>query len=602
MRTAAIAWRVCLLAFLTATSESAVGKTAPSPTNLKAAGKAGAGVHPAESGLTPREIFKRSISDTSGDIFFLTEKYNFMLESGSFKPAGFHASHIATKHDGKVDTVLPAHPDITHGYAWDYDLQIPLAFYDPSGQWFKAGVYSKLAVQQDIAPTLADVLGIAAPDRAEGRVLAEARTQISSNLVKIKRPRLVAVIVQDQMGWQYFDAHPNRLPFLRSLFKRSALFTAAQVAHVDVETAVGHAAIGTGAYTKGHGVSANTRWQTGLWAAQPVYATKLTEDLTSEEFPLQLSAATLADVWLQARQNKPEIFSLCAAARASVSLGGHGSMFKDNKKTAVVYFAEKGKDAGTYTADTNFYRVPESLKDKSVHPYVEALLKEGDGAWFGHSLKHGDHGIDIKLVRATPAMVRFESDLVQAAINEMKLGSHDDTDLLFMNFKSSDYCGHAFGYESEECGSVIDVVDAELAKVVAQLEKATDGQLVVAFTADHGAAPLPELSGGLRYDRGKLQADLNAHFSKSDSQVQAVPYVGASQLWLNQKELARNGHTVADVVTYLRSYEVPMKAPWNMLADDWLTKGKPTSQRFFRDVVSRDELLATPAVKAGAAR
>jgi hypothetical protein len=199
-------------------------------------------------------------------------------------------------------------------------------------------------------------------------------------------------------------------------------------------------------------------------------------------------------------------------------------------------------------------------------------------------------------------MVRFESDLVQAAISEMKLGTHEDTDLLFLNFKSSDYCGHAFGYESEECGAVIDVVDAELAKVVAQLEKATEGQLVVAVTADHGAAPLPELSGGLRYDRGKLQTDLNAHFSKSDSQVQAVPYVGASQLWLNQKELARNGHTVADVVTYLRSYEVPMKAPWNMLADDWLTKGKPTSQRFFRDVVSRDELLATPAVKAGAAR
>ena len=45
-----------------------------------------------------------------------------------------------------------------------------------------------------------------------------------------------------------------------------------------------------------------------------------------------------------------------------------------------------------------------------------------------------------------------------------------------------------------------------------------------------------------------------------------------------------------------------MKAPWNMLADDWLTKGKPASQRFFRDVVSRDELLATPAVKARAAR
>ena len=602
MCTAAMTWRICLIALLTTTTESAVAKTPRPLINSSATGKAGTGSHQGESGLTPREIFTRSISDTSGDIFFLPEKYNFMLEPGSFKPSDFHASHIATKHDGKIDTVLPAHPDITHGYAWDYDLQIPLAFYDPSGQWFKAGTYSKLAVQQDVAPTLADVLGIAAPDRAEGRILTEARTQVSNKQVSGKRPRLIAVIVQDQMGWQYFDAHPKRLPFLRSLFNRSALFTAAQVAHVDVETAVGHAAIGTGAYTRGHGVSANTRWQTGLWAAQPVYATKLTDELTSEEFPLQLSAATLADVWLQARQNQPEIFSLCAAARASVALGGHGSMFKDNKKTAVVYFAEKGKDAGTYMADTNFYKVPESFKGKSVQPYVEDLLKEGGGTWFGNSLKHEDNTLNIKMTRATPAMVRFESDLVQAAISDMKLGTHQDTDLLFLNFKSSDYCGHLFGYESEECGSVTDVIDAELAKVVAQLEKATDGQLIITVTADHGAAPLPELSGGLRYDRSKLQADLNAHFSKSESQVQAVPYVGASQLWLNRKELARNGYTVADVVTYLRSYEVPMKAPWNMQADTWLTKGKPASQRFFRDVVSRDELLATPPVKVGAAR
>ncbi|MGL1301991.1 hypothetical protein ACSTKJ_00210, partial [Vibrio parahaemolyticus] len=83
-------------------------------------------------------------------------------------------------------------------------------------------------------PTLADVLGIAAPDRAEGRILQESR------LVAKAPPKLIAVIVQDQMGWQYFAAHPQRLRFIRSMLAKSAAYSDAQVAHVDVETSVGH--------------------------------------------------------------------------------------------------------------------------------------------------------------------------------------------------------------------------------------------------------------------------------------------------------------------------------------------------------------------------
>ncbi|MEN9835648.1 MAG: Alkaline phosphatase precursor [Pseudomonadota bacterium] len=545
--------------------------------------------HKSEAGFTtlsPREIFKRSISDSSGDIFFLTERYNFLLEPSSFDPKVFHASHVTSKVNGKSETtVIPAHPDMTHGYAWDYDLRVPIAFYDPSGQWFKRGIFSQLAVQQDIAPTLADVLGIAAPDRAEGRILAEARAKPTA-----KKPKLMILIVQDQMGWQYYDAHPTRLPYLRSLFRRGALFTNGQVAQVDVETAPGHAAIGTGAYPRGHTISANNRWQTGLWAPHAVYAAKFSEAAHSDEFPLQLGAATLADVWLQSQNNAPEVFSLCAAARASVSLGGHGSMFGQNKKTAVVYYEEKGDNAGTFTADPAHYRLPESVAGKSVMSYGERLLKNSGGTWFGNTLRGKDGTISASAIRATPAMVEFERDLVNAAASELKLGQHGVTDLLFVNFKSSDYCGHNYGYESDECAEVLDAIDNALADVITKLEKLTGGELVVAVTADHGAPPLPELTGGVRLDRAKLQADLNAKFSEQGSRIQVVPFIGASQLWLNRKELQRRGFTLSDVTAYLKDYEVPMTTPWNMLADQWKGKGKPAKVKFFRDVVSRDEL------------
>ena len=536
--------------------------------------------------LSPREIFKRSISDSSGDIFFLTERYNFLQEPANFDPKTFHASHVSAKAGDKTSpAIIPAHPDITHGYAWDYDLRVPIAFYDPSGQWFKRGTFSQLAVQQDIAPTLADVLGIAPPDRAEGRVLAEARVKPSD-----KKPKLLVLIVQDQMGWQYYDAHPSRLPYLRSIFRKSALFTNGQVAQVDVETAPGHAAIGTGAYPRGHTISANNRWQTGLWASHAVYSTKFSESAHSDEFPLQLGAATLADVWLQSQNNQPEVFSMCAAARASVSLGGHGSMFGQNKKTSVIYFEEKGEHAGNFVVDPANYRLPEAVAGKSVLPYGEKLLDENGGTWFGNTLKDKNGKLSTTALRATPAMVRFEHDLVNGAVSELKLGQHGVTDLLFLNFKSSDYCGHQYGYESDECAQVLDAIDAALADIITKLEKVTGGELVVAVTADHGAPPLPELSGGVRFDRAKLQADLNAKFSEPDSRIQVVPFIGASQLWLNRKELKRRGFSIADVTAYLKDYEVPMTAPWNMLADQWKAKGKPAKVKFFRDVVSRDEL------------
>ncbi|MBM4251680.1 MAG: hypothetical protein FJ146_06895 [Deltaproteobacteria bacterium] len=551
--------------------------------------KAAPRTHKLETGLTtltPREIFKRSVSDSSGDIFFLTERYNFLLEPTSFDPKVFHASHITSRINNKVETtVIPAHPDMTHGYAWDYDLRVPIAFYDPSGQWFRQGTFSQLAVQQDIAPTLADVLGIAAPDRAEGRVLAEARAKPTT-----KKPKLVVLVVQDQMGWQYYDAHPTRLPYLRSLFRRGALFTNGQVAQVDVETAPGHAAIGTGAYPRGHTISANYRWQTGLWAPHAVYAANFSEAAHSDEFPLQLGAATLADVWLQSQNNAPEVFSLCAAARASVSLGGHGSMFGHNKKTAVVYFEEKGDKAGTFNSDPAYYRLPASLDGKSVEPYGERLLSAQGGKWFGNTLRDKNGKISPSAVRATPAMVEFERDLVNAAVSELKLGQDEVTDLLFINFKSSDYCGHHYGYESDECAQVLDAIDQALADVITKVEKITAGELVVAVTADHGAPPLPELSGGVRLDRAKLQADLNAKFSEDGGRIQVVPFIGASQLWLNRKELKRRGFSIADVKAFLQDYEVPMTAPWNMLADQWRAKGKPATVKFFRDVVSRDEL------------
>jgi predicted AlkP superfamily pyrophosphatase or phosphodiesterase len=67
-----------------------------------------------------------------------------------------------------LDTKLVA---ADHGTPWSYDARVPLILY---GAPFRPGIYRQHASPIDIAPTLANALGIAPPALATGRVLAEA--------------------------------------------------------------------------------------------------------------------------------------------------------------------------------------------------------------------------------------------------------------------------------------------------------------------------------------------------------------------------------------------------------------------------------------------
>src|SRR5690606_36738371 len=59
----------------------------------------------------------------------------------------------------------------THGSPYTYDSHIPLILMGPG---VRAGQYAQRAAMNDIAPTLATLLGTAMPSGAMGRVLVEA--------------------------------------------------------------------------------------------------------------------------------------------------------------------------------------------------------------------------------------------------------------------------------------------------------------------------------------------------------------------------------------------------------------------------------------------
>jgi hypothetical protein len=59
---------------------------------------------------------------------------------------------------------------ISYGSLYNYDVRVPLCFYGPQ---FRAGVYESPVESIDVAPTLARVMGVAAPSSSTGRVLGE---------------------------------------------------------------------------------------------------------------------------------------------------------------------------------------------------------------------------------------------------------------------------------------------------------------------------------------------------------------------------------------------------------------------------------------------
>ena len=60
---------------------------------------------------------------------------------------------------------------VSYGSLYNYDVSVPLFLYGPH---FRAGSFESPVESVDLAPTLAHVMGVAAPSSATGRILGEA--------------------------------------------------------------------------------------------------------------------------------------------------------------------------------------------------------------------------------------------------------------------------------------------------------------------------------------------------------------------------------------------------------------------------------------------
>ena len=366
-----------------------------------------------------------------------------------------------------------------------------------------------------------------------GCVSAEQQTPL--------QPRLLVVLVVDQMRADYVDTYGDQWTVgLRRLFDEGAWFKEAAYPYRSTVTCSGHATIATGRFPSAHGMIQNTWWD----RATAQRTTCTTDDSVApisyggpareRHSPRTLRLPTLGDLLRQQSGATSTVVSMSLKPRSAITLAGqHGQ--------SVIWLDE----AHAWATSTAFADAPVSAVSQYVdqHPIetdvdrvwarVLAIdryrhVDEGRGerpppGWtnaFPHSMDAGTGADDSFFVRwrASPFSDAYLTDMAIALVDAFEMGSGEATDYLAIGLSALDLVGHQFGPDSHEVQDVL----AQLDVAVGELLDALDARLgpdgyVVALSADHGVAPIPErvqtqdLEGAGRFQGAELVTALETH-------------------------------------------------------------------------------------------
>lgn len=280
----------------------------------------------------------------------------------------------------------------------------------------------------------------------------------------------------DQMRADYLDRAFARLR------GEGAVFTQARHTHVPTETAPGHAAISSGRLPRTHGIVANDWYDRVL--GRDTYCL---EDPVFGLGPDHMQGPTLAD-GLKAVSPRSRVFAVSSKDRSAITMGG--------RKADVALWFDRNKGEFTTSA---YYRRPAWLDRFNERLKESGRLALRDGKVPSAAL-------------ATPVLDQVTRELVSELLSREKPGRGPVPDLLMVSFSGTDTVGHSHGISGEPMRAQLESLDKEFSILLAQLEKASGGELVLALSADHGAVPEPEGEAGKalgirRYDwRGYGQA------------------------------------------------------------------------------------------------
>lgn len=378
----------------------------------------------------------------------------------------------------------------------------------------------------------ASVLGLLASPVALSPVVArqESASTRSAAAAPAARPALVVILVVDQMRADYIDKYgDNWTGGFRRLLNQGAWFRQAAYPYAATVTCVGHATISTGALPQTHGI-VNNSWydrasgETVACAADP--STRLVRYGEGPEktgtSTHRLLVPTFADELRLQMPHAPRVVTFSLKNYTATMLAGQ-------RPDAATWF---DGETGQWVTSTAFAQAPlpwlsrvasDRKAEKALGETWQRLLppdgyrheddglgEEGVDHWttcFPHRLAATPGKADKAFFDAwvsSPFSDEALTELGMAAIDELKLGQGEGTDLLAISFTALDAVGHDFGPRSHEVQDLLARLDRTLDRLIDHLERRVPGRYVLALTADHGVAPIPEQTAALGSRAGRL--------------------------------------------------------------------------------------------------
>jgi hypothetical protein len=434
--------------------------------------------------------------------------------------------------EGQFITSRDPHYAFMHGSPWDYDTRIPILLYDPAV--VRAGAYASPAFQQDVAPTIARILGVDPCATMSGRALEEALAPGAASAPSSK-PSIAMLLVLDGMRADYFDTYAHEMPTLARLRREGAWFAQARTDVLPTVTSVGHANIGTGAEPRVHGECSNTLYDRVHARPQNAY---------DRLDPRELEALTIGDLWNLATDGRAIVLGQGGAIRATAGLVGHGACAVNGKPVIAQSYDEV---SGGFETNSECYRMPDALASLNARPYWEKVA----GVW---KVGNAEHDIaSPSKFRASSLFAEFEGDALLRLLRSEPLGADDVADLVLVNLKSPDYVGHAYGPKSEEMRATLATLDAQVRRVVGTLdEKAGAGRWFLAITADHGMPGEPG-PNGRRYGED-VEKEIHDRFDAQGKLVSLFADDPAdAELYIDERRMRDVGTSLREIAKFLET-------------------------------------------------
>jgi len=351
-----------------------------------------------------------------------------------------------------------------------------------------------------------------------------------------KRPRLVLLIVVDQFRYDYLERFGDLFGAngFRRLLRDGASWTQSNYDHMPTYTAPGHGTMMTGAYPAESGIIGN-EW---LDRASGKRITSVSDDTVKllgggpsdiGASPSRLMASTVGDELRLVTNNRSRVIGISVKDRSAIlPAGRHAnaaywfSPISGNMVSSTYYFNQLPAWVSTFNAgrpaDKYFGAKWERLLPENEYlqragpdsPPWETVTISGDTNAFPHLITGGATGPSSNFYWALDASP-FTNELLlsfakQAIVNE-QLGSDDDTDVLTLSFSANDYVGHRYGPYSQEVMDVTLRVDQQIANLLDFVDAHVGpSNTLVAFTADHGVAPIPEHAAAIGLGGARIQA------------------------------------------------------------------------------------------------